>query len=133
MAAGVPVGASTDATRVASYNPWVCLHWLVTGKTIGGTPLYPEANLLGRETALRLWPRRMPGSPVRWARRGRSRPASWPMRLTDDSFSVPDADNILSTLTLVGGQVVHGSADYQGLAPARALHGNQRLFLSTSG
>src|SRR5690606_17851601 len=29
MEAGVPVGAGTDATRVASYNPWVSLSWLV--------------------------------------------------------------------------------------------------------
>lgn len=28
MASGVPVGAGTDATRVASYNPWVSLSWL---------------------------------------------------------------------------------------------------------
>ena len=28
---GVPVGLGTDATRVASYNPWVALSWLVTG------------------------------------------------------------------------------------------------------
>src|SRR6185437_5179634 len=33
---GVKVGAGTDATRVASYNPWVSLSWLVTGKTLGG-------------------------------------------------------------------------------------------------
>ncbi|MGC8073993.1 amidohydrolase family protein, partial [Salmonella enterica] len=26
---GVPVGAGTDATRVASYNPWTALYWLV--------------------------------------------------------------------------------------------------------
>jgi predicted amidohydrolase YtcJ len=36
---GVPVGAGTDATRVSSYNPFVALYWLVTGKTVGGTPL----------------------------------------------------------------------------------------------
>ncbi len=30
LAAGVPVGGGTDATRVASYNPWVALWWLVT-------------------------------------------------------------------------------------------------------
>jgi len=41
---GVPVGAGTDGTRVASYNPFVSLYWLVTGKTVGGTALYPEAN-----------------------------------------------------------------------------------------
>ena len=33
---GVPVGLGTDATRVASYNPWVALSWLVTGATVGG-------------------------------------------------------------------------------------------------
>jgi hypothetical protein len=52
---GVPVGAGTDATRVAAYNPWVSLSWLVTGQTIGGTTIYPAANRLDRETALRLW------------------------------------------------------------------------------
>lgn len=52
---GVPIGAGTDATRVASYNPWVALYWLITGRTLGGTRLYPEANTLDRETALRLW------------------------------------------------------------------------------
>src|SRR5258706_6331827 len=30
---GVKVSAGTDATRVASYNPWVSLSWMVTGKT----------------------------------------------------------------------------------------------------
>ncbi len=52
---GVRVGAGTDATRVASYNPWVSLSWLVTGKTLGGLSLYPAANRLDRDAALRLW------------------------------------------------------------------------------
>src|SRR5205823_3405712 len=52
---GIPVGAGTDATRVASYNPWVSLYWLVTGKTVGGVSLYPERNCLSREEALRLY------------------------------------------------------------------------------
>src|SRR4029077_20590279 len=34
LRAGLPVGAGTDATRVASYNPFVSLYWLVTGKTV---------------------------------------------------------------------------------------------------
>ena len=41
---GMPVGAGTDATRVASYNPWVSLYWLVTGKTVGGASLYPVSQ-----------------------------------------------------------------------------------------
>ncbi len=53
LAMAVPVGAGTDATRVASYNPFVSLYWLVAGKTVGGTALYPEANRLERMEALR--------------------------------------------------------------------------------
>src|ERR1700736_3491132 len=52
---GVPVGAGTDATRVASYNPFVSLYWMTTGKTLGGLGLYPENALLSREEALRLY------------------------------------------------------------------------------
>src|SRR5437870_7810129 len=39
---GVKVSAGTDATRVASYNPWVSLAWLVTGKTVAGLQIYPQ-------------------------------------------------------------------------------------------
>src|SRR5579862_5379847 len=55
MSAGIKVGAGTDATRVASYNPWVSLNWLVTGKTVGGLALYPGANRVSREKALSMW------------------------------------------------------------------------------
>src|SRR5688500_7925269 len=51
----VPVGAGTDATRVASYNPWVSLYWLVSGRTVGGTAMYDNSNRLHRTEALRLW------------------------------------------------------------------------------
>src|SRR6201989_984363 len=44
----VPVGAGTDATRVSSYNPYLSLYWLITGKTIGGRRLYPQENRLER-------------------------------------------------------------------------------------
>ncbi|GEM_PF-5003807 len=52
---GLSVGAGTDATRVASYNPWVSLYWLTTGKTVGGAAMYPDKNRLSREEALRLF------------------------------------------------------------------------------
>ncbi len=55
IASGVKTSAGTDATRVASYNPWVSLAWLVTGKTVGGLGIYPRRNCLDRETALRMW------------------------------------------------------------------------------
>ena len=41
---GLPVGAGTDATRVASYNPFVSLYWLVTGKTVGGLSMYDAGS-----------------------------------------------------------------------------------------
>ena len=52
---GVKVSAGTDATRVASYNPWVSLAWLVTGRRSAGLRIYPQRNCLDRETALRMW------------------------------------------------------------------------------
>ena len=52
---GIPVGAGTDATRVASYNPWVSLYWLATGKTVGDVSMYSDKNCLSREEALRLY------------------------------------------------------------------------------
>lgn len=55
LAAGIPVGAGTDATRVSSYNPFVSLYWLITGKPVGGTALYPMSNRLDRAEALRLY------------------------------------------------------------------------------
>src|SRR5881409_3620439 len=50
---GLPVDAGTDATRVASYNPFVSLYWLVTGKTVGGLSMYDEEHRFDRMEALR--------------------------------------------------------------------------------
>src|ERR1700741_5184945 len=55
LARGIRTSAGTDATRVASYNPWVSLAWLVTGRTVGGLQITPTRNCLDRETALRTW------------------------------------------------------------------------------
>jgi hypothetical protein len=53
--AGVPVGAGTDATRVASYNPWTALYWLVTGRTVGGLRAVRRQWPAGPQHALELW------------------------------------------------------------------------------
>ena len=119
---GVPVGAGTDATRVASYNPWVALYWLTAGKTTGGLSLYPEANRLDRATALGLWTK---GSA--WLSReedvkGSIRAGEYAdiAVLSSDYFAVPadEIKNITSVLTIVAGNVVHGSGDFGKLAPA---------------
>lgn len=121
MAAGIPVGAGTDATRVASYNPWVSLSWLVTGRTVGGTSLYPSANRLDRETALRLWTEANTWFSNEQGKKGQLKAGQLAdlVVLSDDYFSVVESDipHITSVLTLLGGKVVHGAGDYRDLAP----------------
>ena len=55
LAAGVHVGADTDAHRVASYNPFVALQWLLDGKSVSGQPTRDAAEIPSREQALRLY------------------------------------------------------------------------------
>ena len=113
---GIPVSAGTDATRVASYNPWVCLHWLVTGKTAGGTPLYPDANLLSREQALRLYTQAGTWFSSEEGTKGTlqiGRLADLVV-LSDDFFSV-SADQIKqieSLLMVVGGEIVYATESF---------------------
>jgi predicted amidohydrolase YtcJ len=120
LAAGVPVGAGTDATRVASYNPFVSLYWLVAGKTVGGTPIY-EQNRLERMEALRLW---TVGSAWFSSEQGK-KGALVPGQLADlavlsaDYFSVPEEEikRLESVLTLVGGKPVYAAAEFAALSP----------------
>jgi predicted amidohydrolase YtcJ len=122
LEAGVPVGAGTDATRVASYNPWVSLSWLVTGKTLGGLTLYPSANRLDRESALRLWTEANTWFSNEAGKKGQIRQGQLAdlAVLSDDYFAVPEdaIQDITSVLTLLGGKPVHGDAEFKDLAPA---------------
>jgi hypothetical protein len=118
---GVPVGAGTDATRVASYNPWVALYWLVTGRTVGGLALTPEASRLDRVTALRLWTEGSAWFSTEQGDKGRiigGQLADLAV-LDGDYFSVPEEEikSIVSVLTIVGGRVVHGDQEFRKLAP----------------
>ena len=118
---GIPVGAGMDATRVASYNPFVSLYWLVTGKTVGGVALYPEANRLERMEALRLYTVGSSWFSGEVGRKG----AIVPGQLADlavlsaDYFSIPEAEikTLESVLTLVDGQVVYGAGAFAHLVP----------------
>jgi hypothetical protein len=119
--AGVKVSAGTDATRVASYDPWVSLSWLVTGKTLGGLGLYPQANLLDRETALRMWTEKTTWFCNEEGRRGMIKVGQLAdlAVLSADYLTVPGDEirQITSVLTLLGGKPVYGAGPYAGLAP----------------
>jgi predicted amidohydrolase YtcJ len=118
---GIRVGAGSDATRVSSYNPYLTLYWLVTGKTVGGVNLYPESNRFDRTEALRL---HSVGSAWFSNEEGK-KGALTPGQLADlavlsaDYFSIPDEEikQLESVLTIVGGKVVYASAEFAKLAP----------------
>ena len=121
LRSGLPVGAGTDATRVASYNPWVSLSWLVTGKTVGGLKLYPASQTLDREQALRLWTEANTWFSDEGGKKGQIKVGQLAdlAVLSDDYFSVPEEkiEDITSVLTLLGGRPVHASGDFSNLAP----------------
>ena len=118
---GVPVGAGTDATRVSSYNPYLSLYWLVTGKTIGGLSLYPAENRFDREEALKLY---TVGSSWFSTENGK-KGALAPGQLADlailsaDYFSIPEEEikRLESVLTMVGGKIVYATAEFSKHAP----------------
>lgn len=121
MDMGIPVGLGTDATRVSSYNPWVSLWWLVTGRTLGGTRLYAEGNRLGREDALRLMT-----SGSSWFSREEHKKGAISAGqfadlavLSEDYFAVPEdrIKAIESVLTLVDGRIVHGAGLFKKFSP----------------
>lgn len=121
LKAGVPVGAGTDATRVASYNPWVSLYWLTTGKTVGGMSMYPEEKLLEREEALKLWTLSNTWFSNEEGKKGMIKEGAYAdfVVLDQDYFQVEDEviKDITSVLTVVGGRVVHGNDDFKDLSP----------------
>jgi predicted amidohydrolase YtcJ len=122
LRSGLPVGAGTDATRVASYNPFVSLYWLTTGKTVGGLSMYDEANRIERMEALRLW---TVGSSW-FSTEDDTKGSIVPGQLADlavlsaDYFSIPNEEikQLESVLTLVGGKPVYAAEEFETLAPA---------------
>ena len=118
---GIPVGAGTDATRVSSYNPYLSLYWLITGKTIGGLSLYPEENRLDREEALKLYTMGSSWFSTEDGKKGALAPGQLAdlAVLSGDYFSIPEEEikHLESVLTIVGGKVVHATDEFSKLAP----------------
>ncbi|MFD7448688.1 amidohydrolase [Kitasatospora sp. NPDC059827] len=116
---GLTVAAGTDATRVSSYNPWVALHWLVSGRTVGGRALRPAQNRVDRATALAMYTTAGAALTGEQDVKGVLRPGCYGdlAVLTDDYFTVPEQDipHIESVLTVVGGRIVHAAAEYEGM------------------
>src|SRR5690606_19718877 len=119
LAEGIPVGAGTDATRVASYNPWTALYWLVSGRTVGGTQLHPQG--LPRDTALQLFTHGSAWFSSEQGKKGQIKVGQLAdlVALTEDFFSVEQEQIkwLESVLTVVGGKIVHAASEFDNLAP----------------
>ncbi|MYM38793.1 amidohydrolase [Duganella qianjiadongensis] len=118
---GVPVGAGTDATRVASYNPWTALYWLVSGCTVGGLRIAGVHARLSRDAALELWTRGSSWFSNEQGKKGQIKEGQLAdlAVLSADYFSVPEGciKDIESVLTMVDGKIVYGAAEFGPLGP----------------
>ncbi|MEO1113447.1 MAG: amidohydrolase [Pseudomonadota bacterium] len=121
MASGVPLAAGTDATRVSSYNPWLAIHWAVSGKGRGGDLIWAAENRLSREDALRHWT----AAGAWFSREQGIKGQIAAGQLADlavldrDYFAVEESKiaDITSDLTLSGGKIVHAKGALSVYAP----------------
>ena len=122
MASGVPLAAGTDATRVSSYNPWLAIHWAVSGKGRGGDVIWRAANRLSREEALYHWTAAGAWFSREEGKKGQIRAGQFAdlAVLDRDYFAIAEDEivNIEADLTLTGGKIVHAKGAFAGHAPA---------------
>jgi predicted amidohydrolase YtcJ len=113
---GITIGAGTDAHRVASYNPFTALQWMLDGKTVGGTPMRGPEEIPSRLDALRLYTL---GSA--WFSRDEGMRGSLEVGkladlavLSQDYMTVPveRIGETESLLTMVGGTIVYAAAPF---------------------
>jgi predicted amidohydrolase YtcJ len=118
---GIPLACGTDANRATSYNPWIGVHWLLTGKTLGGTKLQGDHNLLDRTEALRLYSASGAWMSSEEGKKGTLEPGKLAdlAILSADYFSVPvdQVQELEAVLTMVGGKVVYGAGAFSRLDP----------------
>ena len=117
---GITVGMGSNGTRVSSFNPWIGLYWLTTGKSIGETKHQADKNVLDRTTALKLFTQGSAKLVRLDADRGMIKEnylADF-IVLSDDYFSVADRkiQDITANLTVVDGKIVYADEVFQGLA-----------------
>ena len=118
---GVPLGAGSDAFVASNYSPFLALWWLVTGKTIAGTPIRDRSQNLTRQEALRLYTMGSAWFTFDLDRKGSIEVDKFAdlAVLNADYLSVPEdrIRHLESVLTLVGGRVVHAAGPFSHLSP----------------
>jgi predicted amidohydrolase YtcJ len=121
LAMGVPVGMGTDAPRISTYNPWMALHWLLTGKTIGGMQFWPKEQVLDKFTALQLYTSGSAWCSGEENLKGKLVKGMYAdmVILSDDYFRTPTekVKQITALMTIVNGKVVYASGKYAAQSP----------------
>ena len=121
LAKGVPVGMGTDATR-SSFNPWLGLYFLTTGKVASSRTVLGADNRVSREEALRLYSWGSAWFSQEEALKGQIKIGQFAdmALLSADYMTVPDEaiKTIESVMTMVDGKVVFSDGAFASLAPA---------------
>ncbi len=121
LAMGIPVGMGIDATRISTYNPWMALHWLLTGKTIGGMQFWPKDQVLDKFTALQLYTSGSAWCSGEEHQKGKLIKGMYADMsiISDDYFTIPanDVRSIESLVTILNGKVVYVAGKYKSLDP----------------
>lgn len=119
---GIPLAMTTDAFRAASFNPWVGISWMVSGKSVSGTEVLAKDNRLTRAEALGLFTRKAAWFMHADAEAGVIAPGYLAdfVLLDKDYFSVAESQipSISAVLTVMDGRVVYGAQDYGAMSPA---------------
>jgi len=114
---GVPVGAGTDAHRVASYNPFTALQWFLDGKTVSGTAIRGPEETPTRADALRMYTLGSAWFSYDEKKRGSLEVGKYAdlAVLSKDYTTVPvdQIGGIESVLTMVSGRIVYSSGLFQ--------------------
>jgi len=118
---GIKVGGGTDGTRVASYNPWVGIYWLVSGKSVGGLEYASKENQIDRIEALKIYTQGSASLIGQDNDRGTIKKGCLAdlAVLSEDYLSVEQEKikDISSSLTILDGKIVYGSEIFSNLAP----------------
>lgn len=121
MAEGLVVAAGTDSHRVAPYDPFVSLEWLVTGRSNAGTELRGPEESPSREEALRMYTVNGAWMAFDEDKRGTLEAGKWAdlAVLSEDYLSVAEdrISEIESVLTIVDGRIVYANGPYAELDP----------------
>jgi len=116
---GVVVGAGTDAHRVASYNPFTALQWLLDSKTVSGVVMRGPEEIPSRLDALRFYTLGSAWFSFDEDVRGSLEVGKLAdlAVLSDDYTTIPveKIGALESVLTMLGGKVVYSASPFDGL------------------